>query len=226
MIIRQFIHQMNYSEVKDLQSYVRVSVNLVGEVEMIIPRDTPITFKGKYDGKDLSSTKRNAATFPSFKNGKPNYEIGTIGTIVSTYNVQPGDLIIFEKRENDDKIYIDCIKRNNVISVLRRAKNSDYYEILNESVLEGIKFPVKAMFDGVEYSLSIEDDGSVKKRSNSKSQNALRPQYKIKIGNELFHKIIRNMDDFNIFNIEGQYVIEKNIKNNGIIPFSLVNNNI
>ena len=207
MKIRQFIHQMNFSEVNANQSYIRVDKDFTASVQTIIPRGVHVSFKGKNDGKNLSPNNI-VKTWPINSD-----QIQTIGTIVNIYGVQPGDLIIFEKRENDDNIYVDCIKRDNVISVLRRGKSSDYYEILNESVLSQIKFPVKVMFDGGEYSLSIEDVGKVKKRSNSKSPQADRTQYNIIIGNKLFHEEIPNMDDFNIFNVNGQYVIEKNIKN-------------
>ena len=208
---------MNFSEVTGRQSHVTVAIDLIKEVEKIIPRDTHITFMGKYDGKDLSSPEKDKYTFPSIKKKSSgqttNNEIQLIGKIVSTYNVQPGDLIIFEKREDNDNIYIDCIKRDNVISVLRWAKNIDPYEILNDSVLDKINFPVKAMFDGGEYSLSIKKVGNAKKRTKSKSKQALRTQYEIKIGNKHFYEVIPNMDDFNIYNINDQYVIEKNIKN-------------
>lgn len=205
MKIIQFIHQMNFSEVNANQSYVRVDKDINQQVENIIPRDVHIAFKGKYDGNNLSPNS-TAVTWPSDSD-----QIQTIGTIVSTHNVQPGDLIIFEKRENDDNIYVDCIKRDNVISAKRISKKVDSYEVLNDEVVDKITFPINAMFDGVEYSLTINNVGMLKKRP--KSQKPPRKQFEITIDNKNFHDVIPNMDDFNIVNVNNQYVIEKNIKN-------------
>ncbi len=202
MKIIQFIHQMNFSEVNANQSYVRVDKDINRQVENIIPRGIHISFKGKYDGNNLSPNS-TAVTWPS-----DSEQIQTIGTIVSTHNVQPGDLIIFEKKENDDNIYVDCIKRDNVISVL---KYKDGYEILNESVLDDFSFPIQVIFDDNKYSFSIKEDGNLGKRKDAKDNG--RHKFIITLDDKKFQEVFPNMDDFNIFNVNGQYVGEKNIKN-------------
>ena len=204
MKILQFIHQMTFSEVNANQSFVRVSKEHEQTVQNIIPRGVHVSFKGKNDGKNLSPNN----TFETWPTNSD--QIQTIGTIVSNYDVQPGNLIIFEKRENDDNVYVDCIKRDNVISVLRVAK-TDFYEILNESVLGAFSFPIQVIFNSVEYSLAIQPNGDLKKRKDAKRDN--RHKHIITLDGKNFHDVILNMDGFNIFNVNGQYVIEKNIKN-------------
>lgn len=202
MKVLQFIHQMTFSEVNANQSYVRVSKEHEQAVQDIIPRSVHVSFKGKNDGKNLSPNN-TSKTWPANSD-----QIQTIGTIVGTYDVQPGDLIIFEKRENDDNIYVDCIKRNNVISVL---KYKDGYEILNESVLDYFLFPSQVIFDDNKYSFSIKKDGDLEKRKDAKDNG--RHKFIITLDDKKFQEVFPNMDDFNIVNINGQYVIEKNIKN-------------
>lgn len=202
MKIIQFIHQMNFSEVNANQSYVRVDKDINLQVENIIPRGIHISFKGKYEGNNLSPNS-TAVTWPS-----DSEQIQTIGTIVSTHNVKPGDLIIFEKKENDDNIYVDCIKRDNVISVL---KYKDGYEILNESVLDDFSFPSQVIFDDNKYSFSIKKYGDLEKRKDAKDNG--RHKFIITLDDKKFQEVFPNMDDFNIFNVNGQYVVEKNIKN-------------
>lgn len=205
MKIIQFIHQMNFSEVNANQSYVRVDKDINKQVENIIPRGIHVSFKGKKDGQNLSPNNKSE-TWPS-----RSEQIQTIGTIISTYNVQPGDLIIFEKRENDsDVVYVDCVKRDNVISVLKCA-NSDYYEILNERVLEQFNFPNDVICDDNKHEIRIAEDGDLEKRKDAKNNG--RHKFIITLSDKNFHDVIPNMDDFNIVNINGQYVIEKNIKN-------------
>ena len=195
---------MTFAEVNANQSYIRVSKEHELAVQNIIPRSVHVSFKGKNDGKNLSPNN-TSETWPTSSD-----QIQTIGTIISTYDVQPGDLIIFGKRENDDNIYVDCIKRNNVISVLRVAKK-DYYEILNESVLGVFSFPIQLIFNGVGYSFDIKPDGLLEKRKDAKNND--RHKFIITLDSKNFHEVIPNMDDFNIFNVNGQYVVEKNIKN-------------
>ena len=203
MKIIQFIHQMNFSEVNANQAYVRVDKDINKQVENIIPRGIHVSFKGKKDGQNLSPNNKSE-TWPS-----PSEQIQTIGTIISTYNVLPGDLIIFEKRENDsDVVYVDCIKRDNVISVL---KYKDGYEILNESVLKQFNFPNDVICDDNKHEIRIAEDGYLEKRKDAKDNG--RHKFIITLDDKKFQEVFPNIDDFNIFNVNGQYVVEKYIKN-------------
>ena len=157
MVVQQYIHQLNNSELGRTgvhESYVSVPRGIVPSLNFVTEGAIQATFKRSGNSYRLK--------FKKYPNGE--FRLTGLGELYRTSGVSAGDLIVIE--DLGGVFWIDFVYRKNLI--VFGSQGSNQFECRNEDRLKGfVDCDLPCYKDGQLATLLIRSKGAIKPRSDS-----------------------------------------------------------
>lgn len=196
MVIRQYVHQLNNSELGRTgtnETYVSFPRALVPRIDFISEGTVKTTFKRNRVLYELK--------FKRYDNGE--FRLTGLGELYRVANVDAGDLVILEKSEN--LFYIDFIHRKNLI--VFGSQGQDRFECRNEDRLAPVIGKKMTCFVNGKSSIAeITSKGSVRPRRDSPREVNL---FEIQVDGAIVSG--RKNQAYNLFDIQGSFFLVESL---------------
>ncbi len=196
MVIQQFVHQLNNSELGRTgthETYVSFPRALVPKIGFVSEGTVKTTFKRN---QVLYKLK-----FKRYDNGE--FRLTGLGELYRVANVDAGDIVVLEKSEN--LFYIDFIHRKNLIVFGSQGHNR--FECRNEDRLAPlISKKVQCFVNGKPCIVEIKPKGSVRPRRDSAREVNL---FEVQVDGMTItgHK----NQAYNLFDIQGSFFLAESL---------------